>query len=236
MVSNALWRGMQASARTLPRTCARSPVLASSGRRVYMCPGAVCAARVCEKRAIFELTSNALWRSMQTSARTLPRTCARSPVLASSGRRVYMCPGAVCASRVCAPLCGAWCGSARTLARTCALALSHVCFVTPHAGARLYKVTCAPTHMLAPCFHACACVLGRSYVATPFAGTIFQSTSARCWSTPPRRAPLGCAERWCVRALCARRVLPLWTAPHVGAVHTCALLCLRVSTALGRGV
>ena len=45
-------------------------------------------------------------------------------------------------------------------------------------------------------------------------GTIFLTTSAKCWSTPPKRVPLGCAERRCrVRALCGRRVLPL--VPHL---------------------
>jgi hypothetical protein len=106
LVSNALWRGMQASARTLPRRCARSPVLASSGRRVYMCPGAVyaarvhmcpgavCAARVCEKRAIFVLPSNALWRyaSERSYAPTYVRPLA-FPVLKYRGKN--MCAGAV---------------------------------------------------------------------------------------------------------------------------------------------
>ena len=166
MVSNVLWRGMQASARTLPRTCARSPVLASSGRRVYMCPGAVyaarvhmcpgavCAARVCEKRAILELASNALWRSMQTSARTLPRTCARSlPGL--SGLRVYMCPVSV-GSDVCAFVWRMVWGRAYACAHVRPRTLTCLC---RFASGRSY----APTHVRPLVFpglagSGCACV------------------------------------------------------------------------------
>ena len=166
MVSNALWRGMQASARTLPRRCARSPVLASSGRRVYMCPGAmyaaqvhmcpgaVCAARVCEKRACSS-SLRTLCGVMQSSARTLPRTSARSPSQSSST-----------GGRTCVPgLCPGVCAFVRRGVRERAHARAHA---RPRTNTCLFerrtrrgwvcKVTCAPTHMLAPCVtrvHVC---------------------------------------------------------------------------------
>jgi hypothetical protein len=61
---------------------------------------------------------------LRAGARTLPRTCARSPDPVLKYRGETCVPG-LCL--VCTPLCGVGCRSARTLARTRALALIHVC-------------------------------------------------------------------------------------------------------------
>ena len=97
-------------------TCVRGPCTPPR----CTCVRGLCAPPGFVRREQYSCSLRTLCGVMQASARTLPRTCARSPSQSSSTGGRTCVPG-LCP--VCAPLCGAGCGSARTLARTCALAL-----------------------------------------------------------------------------------------------------------------
>jgi hypothetical protein len=128
-----------ASGRSYALTYVRPLVFPARRLRVCMCPFRDVCMRLCAAHGACALArsrvrapsrSHMFVLCLQADARTLPRTCARpSSLLAGSG----------CA---CVHLGSDACAFVRRMvrapshSRACALALSHVCLVTPHAGAR----------------------------------------------------------------------------------------------------
>ena len=137
---------------------------------------------------------------LQAGARTLSRTCARSSSLVLQAQGVHV---SAQGSDVCAFVRRMV--RVRAYARACVRPRTLTCLFCNAARWReILQGTCAPTHMLVTCIHACACVLGKVVCSDPRCGhRLSIRLSKMLEHSSEEGTPRVCRKVVRTRALCA---------------------------------